>query len=73
MSSDTINIESILCDCDIYVPNSFTPNHDNLNDKFQPYSNCEFIDYNLMIFNRWGEKIYETTRTNISWDGTLSW
>ena len=50
------------------VPNSFTPNQDNHNETFYVHG-ADKDDIELMIiFNRWGEKIYETT-TNEPWDG----
>lgn len=54
-----------------YVPNTFTPNGDGRNDVFMPSALGINADgYRLMIFNRWGEKIFETTDSNYGWDGT---
>lgn len=52
-----------------YAPNAFTPDGDGKNDFFfgQGYG---FTDMHLMIFDRWGELIYETTDPNEGWDGT---
>jgi len=58
------------CDCIAYIPNSFTPNNDNLNDKFKITLNCEIDNYELLIFNRWGENIFKTHVLNQYWDGT---
>jgi len=70
VNSDTIVINFKDCDCDVYIPNAFTPNMDNLNDTFLSISNCEFLEYKLKIFNRWGEKIFETNSSIESWNGT---
>ena len=51
------------------VPNAFTPNNDGTNDTFLPVSNCDFSEYTFMIFNRWGEKLFETNNPENSWDG----
>ena len=52
----------------IPIPNAFTPNDDNLNDTFKPYeSNVE--DYTMLIFNKFGEKIFTSNDINIGWDG----
>jgi len=53
----------------IYVPNAFTPNSDGKNDIFEVvgYYPCE--ELTLYIFNRWGELIYKTSGTHITWDG----
>ena len=53
-----------------HMPTGFTPNGDNLNDIFKPIG--EGIDpknYLFMVFNRWGEKLFETDDLNIGWDG----
>jgi gliding motility-associated-like protein len=69
-TTDTINIYLEDCNCILYIPNSFTPNFDNRNDKFSPISECDFKEYSFRIFNRWGEKIFETNNYYDSWDGT---
>jgi gliding motility-associated-like protein len=53
----------------IYIPNSFTPTNDGINDIFKPVGqNLKEID--MYIFNRWGELIYEMHRLDEGWDGT---
>lgn len=52
-----------------YIPNSFTPNNDGLNDIFKPVSLNQKIN-SLSIYNRWGQKLMETIDENASWDGT---
>ena len=52
-----------------YVPNSFTPNNDRLNDEFEIKCNGA-KEIEITIFNRWGEKIfYKKSNTNIAWTG----
>ena len=56
---------------DLYIPNAFTPNGDNINDIFKVDTNnlkC-FTDFNMKIFNRWGDLLYETNDINKGWDG----
>ena len=55
-----------------YVPNTFTPDGDNYNETFQPIFTSGFdpYDFNLLIFNRWGEILFESNNANIGWDGT---
>ena len=51
-----------------YAPNAFTPDGNGLNDNFIPI--CSGIEnYNLKVFNRWGELIFETDDISIGWDG----
>jgi gliding motility-associated-like protein len=56
-------------DLTIYVPNSFTPNNDNLNETFGAYG-FGVDKFNLTIFNRWGELIFESDDINKQWNGT---
>jgi gliding motility-associated-like protein len=55
-----------------YVPNAFTPDGDDHNNLFKPvFSTGYSVDkYSFMIFNRWGEVIYETQDIGAGWDGT---
>lgn len=53
----------------IYVPTAFTPNNDGLNDIFKAFG-MELKEFQLVIFNRWGEKIFQTQDINTGWDGT---
>jgi len=61
------NIDNI----NFYIPNCFTPNRDNINDIFKPISNNfnNIIDYKLIIYNRWGQKIFESNSVELGWDG----
>lgn len=52
----------------LYVPNAFTPDGNSLNDIFAP-SGIQLYDYKMMIFDRWGEKIFESAALNEGWDG----
>jgi gliding motility-associated-like protein len=55
-----------------YVPNTFTPDEDNYNEVFKPIFTSGFDpqDYNLKVFNRWGEIIFESNDAEYGWDGT---
>lgn len=55
----------------IYVPNSFSPNGDQVNDLFFPSFDKNTVkDLNLAVYNRWGQLIYSTNNLNGGWDGT---
>ena len=54
----------------VYVPNAFTPNKDELNDVFKPVVNCVH-NYTFVVFDRWGEKLFETTDIDAGWNGTF--
>ncbi|MEO5642076.1 MAG: PKD domain-containing protein [Bacteroidia bacterium] len=52
----------------LYIPNAFTPNGNGSNDIFFIYG--EFVDqYHLMVFDRWGNLIYESYDQQKGWDG----
>jgi len=53
----------------VYIPNAFTPNGDGMNDVLRVYSNV-IRDMRFIVFNQWGEKIFETTSQGTGWDGT---
>jgi gliding motility-associated-like protein len=55
----------------IFSPNSFTPGTDGLNDGFGPVCNFDIDDYNLMIFSRWGEVVFESKNINNFWYGKI--
>lgn len=67
--------QSTIGDCSpvrsaIFYPNAFTPNNDNLNDTYVN-PGIYIKDYHILIFNRWGEKVYESYNLAKSWDGTF--
>jgi gliding motility-associated-like protein len=55
-------------DFGIYVPNSFTPNGDGINDTFHP-KGFGITKYEFDIFDRWGERIFHTNTFEDGWDG----
>ena len=55
----------------IYIPNAFTPNGDNLNDYFSA-KGAEIDEFEMKIFDRWGELIFETNNIGRGWDGTAN-
>ena len=57
--------------CQLYVPNVFTPNNDELNDGVNPVTNCIYEDYQFLIFNRWGQLVFKTSNQAEKWDGTI--
>lgn len=57
-----------------YVPNTFTPDNDEFNQQFIPVFTSGFdpTEYRFMIFNRWGEMVFESFDSTIGWDGTYA-
>lgn len=54
----------------IYIPNSFTPNGDGMNDTFGIAGEA-IQEFRMQIFNRWGQLIFESANANQRWDGTF--
>lgn len=54
----------------IYIPNSFTPNGDGMNDTFGVYGEA-IKNFKMQVFNRWGQVIFESNNANNRWDGTF--
>jgi gliding motility-associated-like protein len=68
----TPSVEVLPCeDCEPYYPNIFTPDSDGTNDFFGPKSNCQFTDYHLKVYSRWGDLVFETRDPTNLWDGTF--
>jgi gliding motility-associated-like protein len=57
-----------------YVPNTFTPDNNSVNEVFSPvfYSGFDPYNYKLLIFNRWGETLFESNNANVGWNGTYN-
>jgi len=79
--TDTLTIDSfivvencdtptLLLDTILFIPNSFSPNRDGVNDILL-VRGSGIKTIKLYIYNRWGEKVFETTNLSIGWDGTF--
>ncbi len=57
----------------IFYPNAFTPDYDGLNDTFGPegISLDLFTNYKLMIFDRWGDMVFQCDDVKLKWDGKI--
>lgn len=54
----------------LVMPNTFTPNNDQINDVYKVKSYQNIVEFHAYIFNRWGQKLYEWTNLEGGWDGT---
>lgn len=67
-----VEVIEILCaEPELFVPSAFSPNGDGLNDQLGVFGK-NIKDYNLTIYNRWGELIVELKNATETWDGTLN-
>ena len=58
--------------CKTILPNSFTPNGDGKNDIFKVLGNLQVEAFEFNIYNRYGQKIFNTTNINYGWDGMVN-
>lgn len=65
--ADSVTITSGICN--IIMPNAFSPNNDGLNDLFRVKYPFPAKEFHFMVYNRWGEKIFETNNMSEGWDG----
>ena len=61
-----INFEPV-----VFIPDAFTPNQNGLNEVFLPYTGG-LKTFDLAIYNRWGEKVFESHDPSVGWDGTVN-
>ncbi len=69
--ADTVSVKIDLrhCECELTMPNAFTPNGDGLNETFRPLHPCNMNSFLLRIFDRYGEMVFESTDPTKGWDG----
>jgi gliding motility-associated-like protein len=67
---DSINVKYQKCDCELFIPNAFSPNGDGINDVFKPTIKCFPANYRMSIFNRSGIPIFSTEDYLTGWNGT---
>ncbi len=66
---DTIRV-MVVANSELVVPTAFTPNGDGLNDYFKPIAvGYRSLNY-FRVFNRWGERVYNSTSLEVGWDGS---
>ena len=66
-ATTTVNVSE--CCTRVEIPNSFTPNGDQVNDQFGVIEIENLRGFKLIVFNRWGQQLFETTTKNNKWDG----
>ncbi|MCW3078502.1 MAG: hypothetical protein JWO32_3111, partial [Bacteroidetes bacterium] len=69
--TNTVLVDVELICGDVFLPSGFSPNNDGFNDTWCVFGNC-VKTFNLQVFNRWGEKIFESEEKDHCWDGTYS-
>jgi len=64
----TSNVDCIGKGLKVFIPNSFSPNGDDINDRFK-VSGQAIKDYQIKIYNRWGTQVYSSNELKEGWDG----
>lgn len=68
-ASDDILVNLQPDECAVLVPTAFSPNGDGVNDLFRGICRCPVQDFDLQVYNRWGELVFETTNILDGWNG----
>jgi gliding motility-associated-like protein len=68
--TDSVHKIVIVNESGDFIPNAITPNGDYVNDEFYPIISKILDSYRMLIYNRWGNLIYETKTQSDKWDGT---
>lgn len=68
----TIRLVDCTDECSVFIPNTFTPNNDQINDEWNWVGGCKPESFTLEVFDRFGEVIFATKDPQLSWDGTFS-
>jgi gliding motility-associated-like protein len=56
----------------VNIPNAFSPNGDGINDKWEIENLADYLDCDVQIFNRYGQRIYQSKGYTRQWDGTIN-
>ncbi len=69
IATDTVRV-NVIPAYTVFIPNAFTPNGDGANDYFEVFGNKEaWKQFDVKVFDRWGEKVYENSDMNFKWNG----
>jgi len=59
----------LLPENDFYIPNAFTPNEDPLNQEFKISGNYFYTEFEMFVYNRWGELVFYSNNPDFGWKG----
>ncbi len=59
------------CESCLYVPNAFSPDGNGINDEFRSYPACELFNFQMKVFDRWGNLLFESSNPKTGWNGRL--
>lgn len=61
---------SVVPDIEVFIPNAFSPNKDILNPTFRIEGSYFYRDFEMSVYDRWGQRLFYSTNPEIGWDGT---
>jgi gliding motility-associated-like protein len=68
-ATENVDVEILPFACEIFVPNAFSPNDDQLNEVFKPLGFFQFKE--MYIFNEYGQMLFYTDQENTGWNGYI--
>lgn len=69
---DSILVGQKDCLSGFFVPNAFTPDNRKANNSFRPLIFGNVVKYRFSVYNRWGQRIFDTAEKGRGWDGTVA-
>lgn len=70
--TDSVVVEFFTCQpCKVFVPNVFSPDLDGLNDVWQAFLPCRWLQFQLEVYDRWGSLVFRSEDPNQTWDGRI--
>ena len=69
-ASDSVIVTVLPCDAEVFVPNAFAPGCNCKDNKLKVFSDC-ILTMEFFIYDRWGEKVYESSDQTKGWDGNF--
>jgi gliding motility-associated-like protein len=67
----TATVNFTTCNCQLLLPNAFTPDGDGRNDNFRPLHACEMTNFEMNIYDRYGDLVFRSFNPDDAWDGTF--
>jgi gliding motility-associated-like protein len=72
VGDDSVTLSQKDCNIGVFFPTSFTPNNDGLNDLYKPKLYGRLDAYHLIIYNRYGQKLFESRNITEGWSGKFN-
>lgn len=63
------HLEKQECECPVFMPDAFSPDGDGRNERLEVFSPCSFLQFQLSVYDRWGNQLFTGNRPDDAWDG----